>query len=333
MQSAPSLPLLESVLPDGERYPESRTVQWHNKAGSGVPDGHRRLAVYLAENLRTGTTLEEFVYDTQFVQAEAMRYAYQDFRRRWQVPGARAVGGALVWQLNDCWPATSWALIDSSGVVKPAWHAVRRALAPLAVALRLEPGQARVAVMNAGAASRVRLELALFSIDGGFLAASTLQAEVPADSSIELVEPVLVADALAVVGEVVASVDGHEIARDCAWPEPFRFHDFAPAGLQLRLEGGGLVLEADRPMKGVWLDAQGTTFADNFIDLMPRSARRVRFDFPPARGVRVRALGCGSIHWLPTQASIRLEAPAAARPASQAQGLFLKGEAGTTRPS
>jgi beta-mannosidase len=218
-------------------------------------------------------------------------------------------------------------------VVKPAWHAVRRALAPLAVALRLEPGQARMAVMNAGEALRVRLELALFTIEGRFLTGHTLEADIPAGSSIELVEPVVVPDTLAVAGEVVASIDGQEIARDCAWPEPFRFHDFSPAGLHLRLEDGGLVLEADRAMKGVWLEAQGTTFADNFIDLMPRSARRVTFDFPPVRGVRVRALGCGSAHWLPAQASIRLEAPAAARPGSQARGLFLNGEAGINRPS
>ena len=66
-----------------------------------------------------------------------MRVAYQDFRRRWQQPGARAVSGALVWQLNDCWPVTSWALIDAAGTPTPAWHAVRRALAPWAVANRL----------------------------------------------------------------------------------------------------------------------------------------------------------------------------------------------------
>jgi len=186
--------------------------------------------------------------------------------------------------------------------------------------------------MNAGDASRVRLELALFSIDGAFLARRTLEADVPADSSFELVEPVVVADTLAVVGEVVACIDGQEIARDCAWPEPFRFHDFSPAGLQLRLEGGGLVLEAERAMKGVWLEAPGTAFADNFIDLMPRSARRVMFDFAPMRGVRVRALGCGSARWLPTQPSIRLEAPLATRPESPGRGLFLK-EEGSTRPS
>jgi beta-mannosidase len=168
MQSHPSLALLEAVLPEDERFPGSRTLQWHNKAGSPAgPDGHRRLAVYLADNLRVGPTLAEHVYATQFVQAEAMRVAYQDFRRRWQRPGARAVGGALVWQLNDCWPATSWALIDSSGTVKPAWHAVRRALAPLAVALRLEAGQARLAVMNGGVDDVApTLQLRVFTLDG-----------------------------------------------------------------------------------------------------------------------------------------------------------------------
>ena len=126
MQAHPSLALLERSLPEAERYPESRTMVWHNKAGSGAPDGHRRLAVYLSDNLRAGTSLADQVYATQFIQAEAMRVAYQDFGAAGSDPGARAVGGALVWQLNDCWPVTSWALIDSAGTVKPAWHAIRR---------------------------------------------------------------------------------------------------------------------------------------------------------------------------------------------------------------
>ncbi len=35
----------------------------------------------------------------------------------------------IVWQLNDCWPVTSWAMVDSAGVRKPIWHAVRHAYA------------------------------------------------------------------------------------------------------------------------------------------------------------------------------------------------------------
>ena len=137
MQSYPSLQALESITPVHERFPQSRTIIHHNKASTpdGKPDGHRRLAVYLADNLRDATTLEGYIYNTQFIQAEAMKYAYSTFRRRWGVPGKRAVGGALVWQLNDCWPVTSWAIIDSLGIPKPAYYTIKRELESVTLGL------------------------------------------------------------------------------------------------------------------------------------------------------------------------------------------------------
>ena len=289
MQSHPSLALLHQVLPEAERFPESRTMQWHNKAGSAAgPDGHRRLAVYLADNLRVGSSLAEHVYATQFVQAEAMRVAYQDFRRRWQRPGARAVSGALVWQLNDCWPVTSWALIDSSGAPKPAWHAVRRALAPVAVAVRLEDGQARLAVMNGTPQAReLTLQLRVFGWDGQPLEVLSTVQQVPAQGCCETTLPLpaftapVAAELCAIEGTNASVVSGASdvpggvVARDCAWTEPFRFHRLAPAQLQLAWQGGALSLTVDRPVKGLWLQAEGLAFDDNFIDLVPGTPRQV----------------------------------------------------------
>ncbi|HEY9107600.1 MAG TPA: hypothetical protein VIN58_13050 [Roseateles sp.] len=279
MQSCPSLALFESVLPEAERFPESRTVQWHNKAGSPAgPDGHRRLAVYLADNLRVGPTLADYVYATQFVQAEAMRVAYQDFRRRWQQPGARAVGGALVWQLNDCWPVTSWALIDSSGTVKPAWHAVRRALAPLAVAVRLESGQARLAVMNGGLHDlALALQLRVFAFDGRQLASIRIEQAAPAAASVETVQPLPAFDGPVVAELCALDAEGRELARDCAWTEPFKFHRLGEARVMVEREGQALRLSVDKPVKGLWLRpaAGRLALADNFIDLVPGAPRRV----------------------------------------------------------
>jgi len=37
--------------------------------------------------------------------------------------------GTLLWQLNDCWPVTSWSIIDFFEHPKAAWFAVKRAYA------------------------------------------------------------------------------------------------------------------------------------------------------------------------------------------------------------
>lgn len=61
-----------------------------------------RVAKYISDNIGAGTSLEDFVYATQFIQAEAITSAYSSWRRQFTggVTGARCAG-ALVWQLND----------------------------------------------------------------------------------------------------------------------------------------------------------------------------------------------------------------------------------------
>ena len=35
--------------------------------------------------------------------------------------------GTLLWQLNDCWPVTSWSITDYSRAPKAGWYAVKEA--------------------------------------------------------------------------------------------------------------------------------------------------------------------------------------------------------------
>ncbi|KAK5147206.1 hypothetical protein LTR04_000884, partial [Oleoguttula sp. CCFEE 6159] len=61
-------------------------------------------------------------------------FAYRGWRQQWG--DDRKCGGALVWQLNDCWPVTSWAICDYYLRKKPAYYAMARVLAPLAIGVR-----------------------------------------------------------------------------------------------------------------------------------------------------------------------------------------------------
>jgi beta-mannosidase len=288
MQSHPSLALLEASIPAAEQFPGSRTMQWHNKAFSPAvgADGHRRLAVYAADTLRAPNTLAGEVYATQFVQAEAMRHAFEAFRRGWREPGARACGGALVWQLNDCWPVTSWALIDSSGRPKPAWFATRRALAPVACALRRATGtDADAAPWTAWAVSSLPSEQAvlahwqLHALDGAPLADHAHALTLRANGSTELRPPSGWAQAASSGAALVATLTLRDATAPegqtplaCAhdWPAPFRWFRLPDPGLTLQCEDGGrLRLHATRPAKGVWLDAPHAVLSDNFLDLLP----------------------------------------------------------------
>ncbi|MFC4452874.1 beta-mannosidase [Deinococcus sonorensis] len=297
LQSAPALSTLLSVLSEGERYPESRTVVHHNKATHGptsAPDGHRRLAVYLADNLRATPDLAGYVYATQFVQAEAMRYAYRDFRSRFEQPGRYAVSGALVWQLNDCWPGTSWAIIDSAGIVKPAYHTIRRELAPLAVALRRQVDGVEVWVSNLLAQARtLSVQLYAYTLDGELMAQESRTVRALPGRRTDL--PVWTAAGETLVYFAELSADGELLGRSSDFPEPYKYHDYGGADLRAERVEGGVRLSASRPTKGVWLDAsEPLRWNDNFIDLRPGETRLLSAPDLRAETVEVRALGSGA---------------------------------------
>lgn len=84
-------------------------MDFHNKAIGQ----ERRLVSYVAENFGVKYDLASFTHLSQMVQAESMEYAYKTWRREWGRAGVRKCGGVLVWQLNDCWPTTSWAVVVS----------------------------------------------------------------------------------------------------------------------------------------------------------------------------------------------------------------------------
>lgn len=272
MQSYPSLKTLESTLPEAERFPQSRTMVHHNRAftpGFG-PDGHRRLGVYLSDNLRDPVTLSGYVYATQFVQAEAMRYAYSSFRRRWGVPGKRGVSGALVWQLNDCWPVTSWAIVDSFGIPKPAYYTIKRELEPVTLGLWRTGGFSNnegceIWATNAKNDTRTgTLELRAYNFAGQEIAHEKRDVIINPNSTTEL-GSWNVKDAMVISAKLLEKTS--VTARAALWSEPFKYYEIPNPELEVEaISKTQLKLSVRKPAKGIWLTA---ACDDNFLDLIP----------------------------------------------------------------
>ena len=112
--------------------------------------------------LECRTNFTDWHWATQLNQARAVTYAIDHYRRWWP-----RTAGAIVWQLNDCWPVTSWAAIDSEERPKPLWYALRRAFAPRNVVFATEDGILSAVVLNdTDQPWRGELELSRRKLDG-----------------------------------------------------------------------------------------------------------------------------------------------------------------------
>jgi beta-mannosidase len=112
---------LESIIPPQFRYPQSKIFEFHNKQ----VEGNERLFRYLAGHLPVCSQWEDYIYLTQLNQGLALKTCIEHWRGRWP-----ETAGSIIWQLHDCWPVSSWSLIDSRLTPKLSYFFIRQAFSP-----------------------------------------------------------------------------------------------------------------------------------------------------------------------------------------------------------
>jgi beta-mannosidase len=299
MEAFPSIKTIDAFLPlgkdDPDRFAQSSTIDFHNKA-----DGQeRRIALYLVENFRYAPDpIEQFIYSTQLMQAECLASAYRLWKRQWKGPGREYCGGALVWQINDCWPVTSWAIVDYYLRPKHAYYTVKREMAPISLGVqRKEHLIPKDKHTRAYIDKKTDVEIwgsnltlkdltvdvvvkAFDVITGKETYSKTVKCSflLPANRSTEIIAlavPVRKADE---EGRTVVAaylyVEGTQIARYVNWPEPLKYvHLQKPKHLEaiVTRDGKSVELSSEVPVKGVALECEDdeVVFGDNLVDVVP----------------------------------------------------------------
>ncbi|RDX53645.1 glycoside hydrolase family 2 protein [Lentinus brumalis] len=293
MQGYPNIRTVDYWLggDQSERYPQSRTNCNHNKA-----DGfERRIELYLMENFKHAFDIESYVYYTQIMQAETLASAYRLWRRNWKGKGKEYTAGALVWQINDCWPVTSWAIVDYFLRPKPAYFAIKRELRLYTVGMTRKEKKTYADELSAafftletvleiwGTNStldekKATLEITAFDLHSAWRERSTHAVVLAPNAATELWQGALPGQPTRtklsevprtiVVSARLLDADGSVLGRYANWPEPFKYIHF-PAreevGLQIDVtpsSGGGgkdarITLSAKKPIKGLILDVEG----------------------------------------------------------------------------
>lgn len=123
MQSMPNMATIESFTAPEDRQVNSPVINSHQKASQGFGKLNHYLARYMIDSpMISRLSLDEYRYLTQCLQAYILGNSIAVHRSR-----APYNMGTLLWQLNDCWPVTSWSIIDSKYGPKAAWYAVKKA--------------------------------------------------------------------------------------------------------------------------------------------------------------------------------------------------------------
>lgn len=166
-QGPPTWSTLTRSISDNPLTPESPGMIVHQKA----MEGNVKLTNGLIPHYRLPEDMPTWQWAMQLNQANAITAALDHFRAL-----APRNSGAVVWQLNDCWPVTSWAAIDGDEHPKPLFYAIRNAFAPRVITVQPRAEGLVASVVNDTAeAWSGTLALSRRSYTGDVLATETVE--------------------------------------------------------------------------------------------------------------------------------------------------------------
>ena len=152
-QSFPAVKTIEQITAPEDRNIFSYVMEKHQKNAGA----NGKILQYMSQMYLYPESLELLVYVSQLLQAEAIRYGVEHFRRN----RGRCMG-CVYWQLNDCWPVASWSSIDYYGRWKALHYFAKRFFAP--VLLSCEEEGALSSSMNVNEENRRIRKAARFCV-------------------------------------------------------------------------------------------------------------------------------------------------------------------------
>ena len=138
-EGPPTWSTLTGAIHDDPLGPESPGVVAHQKAANGVVKLAKGLHGHFAEPANT----DDWHWAASLNQARALTTGIEHLRSLMPV-----CMGTVWWQLNDCWPVTSWAVVDGDGKRKPAWYAMRRSYRDRLLTLQPRDGGLALVLVN-----------------------------------------------------------------------------------------------------------------------------------------------------------------------------------------
>ncbi len=279
-QSFPCIETIKTFAEPEDMNIFSLVMESHQKNGTA----NEKILNYLSKDYRYPYSFEGIVYISQLMQAEAMRYGIEHFRRSRK--NERCMG-TLYWQTNDCWPVASWAGIDYYGRWKALHYKSKRFYSPLLLSCDIEGTTAKLCLLNetsANADCTAKWQL----VDNLGNVVKCGEAPISADS-LDVSESITLdfAELMPNYKETTKYVlsfklykDGELLSSECmlfAKPKHFKFADpqikIKKCGKKLEITAKAFAHEIElKPVNG------DVIFSDNYFSILPGEVKLVEME-------------------------------------------------------
>lgn len=267
----------EKYLPIRNRNISNQIFEHHNKQ----IEGPERIIKFLSGHLPIKTEWDDYLYLTQLNQSFALKTCLEYWRTN------NRTNGSIVWQINDCWPVTSWSIIDSEIKPKMAYYFVKNAFAPILLYFKDDGVKIKINLLNQNK-ENIKGRLRLTIID-------TLSAEIVKEifykvsvgnkNLIEIKDiykDKLPRDNNWVITAVLYDDSDRIIARNYYLVKPWKYIFLKKSKVKVNLlyrEGGTYVLlKSNYPVFFIDLYHPKITFSDRGFFLLPGEEIEVRID-------------------------------------------------------
>lgn len=274
-ESYPSIKTIKSFCKKEEMNCFSRVMENHQKCKGG----NKKILMYLADNYLYPTSFESLVYASQLLQADAIKYGVEHFRRC-----RPYCMGSIYWQFNDCWPVASWSSVDYFGRYKALHYAAKKFYAPVAMGLFFEKNNLTVNISNE-TMDDFEGEVRIFQSDANFnvICSYTKEISVKALSSTDVFSEEFITENI--YGEYIYSElydkNGNFIMRQTELFVPPKHFEWKKPNIKTEISVSGdktvIDISSDTFTKGVFIDFANSDciLSDNYFDITDKNNYRV----------------------------------------------------------
>jgi beta-mannosidase len=138
-QSPANKKTFEKFLSKEKRFTRDKIFEFHNKQ----IEGPERIFRFLAGHLPVKSDWDDYIYLAQLNQALALKTCLEHWRMNYPV-----TNGSIIWQLNDCWPVTSWSIVDSELLPKISYYFVKNIFKQKIISFKKEKDYVSIIGLN-----------------------------------------------------------------------------------------------------------------------------------------------------------------------------------------